>query len=179
MSFKFQSLLNTVTGLFKPKDFPIVAKGTSGTEIFSGMFDEEYLSGLLTPECRVDAFDEMRRSDPQVAMLLSVVKDPIKSATWGIRAVDDSDEEKEIAEFVEHVLFKDMGYSDGSKVKTFSEFIIEVLTFIEFGYSVFEVVHKLVENHPTWGTYHGIADIAFRHQRSIIEWHLNQNGSIR
>ena len=179
MSFKFQSLLNTVTGLFKPKDFPIVAKGTSGTEIFSGMFDEEYLAGLLTPDCLVDAFDEMRRADPQVAMLLSVVKDPIKSATWGIRAVDDSDEEKEIAEFVEHVLFKDMGYSDGSKVKTFSEFIIEALTFVDFGFSVFEVVHKLVENHPVFGTYHGIADIAFRHQRSILEWHLNKNGSIR
>lgn len=179
MNLKFQSLLNTVTGVFRPKDFPIVAKGTSGTEIFSGMFDEEYLSGLLTPDCRVDAFDEMRRADPQVAMLLSVVKDPIKSATWGIRAVDDSEEEKEIADFVEHVLFKDMGYSDGSKVKTFSEFIIEALTFVEFGYSVFEVVHKLVENDPVFGTYHGIADIAFRHQRSIIEWHLNQNGSIR
>ena len=179
MSFKFQSLLNTVTGLFKPKDFPIVAKGTSGTEIFSGMFDEEYLATLLTPDCMVDHFDEMRRADPQVAMLLSVVKDPIKSATWGIRAVDDSDEELEIAEFVEHVLFKDMGYSDGSKVKTFSEFIIEALTFVEFGFSVFEVVHKLVENHPVYGTYHGIADIAFRHQRSILEWHLNKNGSIR
>ena len=121
----------------------------------------------------------MRRGDPQVKMLLSVSKGPIKSATWLIQPVDDSDEEKEIAAFIDHVLFEDMGLSDGSKVKTFSEFITEALTFIEFGHSVFEVTHKLVENHPRFGTYHRISHLGFRPQRTIFDWNFNRHGTIK
>jgi len=177
INFKFQNLRSKVANFISPKRLPTVSKGTSGTELFSGMFDEEVLQKLLN-EQGIEAFDEMRRSDPQVKMLLSVSKGPIKSATWLIQPVDDSDEEMEISAFIEHVLFNDMGFSDGSKRKTFSEFITETLTFIEFGHSVFEVTHKLVENHPRFGTYHGIADLGFRHQRSILEWNLRMNGSI-
>jgi len=177
INFRFQNLRSKVANLIRPKRFPTIAKGTSGTELFSGMFDEETLQKLLN-ERGIEAFDEMRRSDPQVKMLLSVSKGPIKSATWLIQPVDDSDEEMEIAAFIEHVLFNDMGFKDRSKRKTFSEFITEILTFIEFGHSVFEVTHKLVENHPRFGTYHGIADLGFRHQRSILEWNLRMNGSI-
>lgn len=178
MSFKFQNLRSKIANIIMPKRLPTAAKGTSGTEILSGYFDEEYLQKLLN-ENAIEAFDEMRRSDAQIKMLLSVSKGPIKSATWLIQPVDDSDEEMNIAAFIEHILFEDIGFSDGSKRKTFSEFITEALTFIEFGYSVFEVTHKLVENHPRFGTYHGIADLGFRHQRSILEWHLNRNGSIK
>ncbi len=178
MNFKFQNLRSKVASLISPKRLPTISKGTSGTELLSGMFDEEKLQKLLN-DLGIEAFDEMRRSDPQVKMLLSVSKGPIKSATWLIQPVDDSDEEIEIAAFIEHVLFNDIGFSDGSKRKTFSEFITEALTFIEFGHSVFEVTHKLVENHPRFGTYHGIADLGFRHQRSIFEWNLNRNGSIK
>jgi len=78
------------------------AKGTSGTEIFAGMFDEEDLQKLANDR-GIETFDQMRRSDSQVAMLLAVVKNPIKSARWGIVAVDDSDQEKEKAAFVEHL----------------------------------------------------------------------------
>lgn len=179
LNIRFQNLRSTVADLISPKS-KLVTKpiGTSGTEIFNGFFDEEKLAKLVD-ERGIEIFDQMRRSDGQVRMLLSVVKNPIKSATWGIVPVDDSDEEKEKAAFIEHIFFNDMGFPDESKVKTFSEFIAEALTFSEFGYSVFEIIHKVVENHPRFGTYIGLADLAFRHQKTIFQWHLNQNGSIK
>lgn len=154
------------------------AAGTSGTEIFSGYFDEEYLTKLLNTE-GIKVFDQMRRSDGQVAMLLRVVKNPIKSARHWIEPASDEDEHVEHAEFIKHVLFEDMGYPDGTKRKSFLTFVTEALTFVEFGFSVFEMVHKSVKNHPVWGDYLGIKDLGFRHQRSIIEWDLHENGGIK
>lgn len=144
--------------------------GSSGTEIYSGFFDEEYLTKLLNTE-GIKVYDQMRRSDGQVKMLLSVVKNPIKSAAWSVVPVAEDDEEKEIAAFVEHVLFSDMR-------KPFTAFLAEALTMVEFGFSVFEIVHKRVKGHKRFGDYLGIDNLAFRHQRSVYEWNLNPDGTI-
>ncbi|MGR3219222.1 MAG: phage portal protein family protein [Candidatus Anammoxibacter sp.] len=152
-------------------------EGTSGTDIFGGRFSEEYLQKLLGQDA-IPVFDEMRRSDGQVAMLLSVVKSPIKAASWSIEAVDNSDEERNVAEFAQHVLFDDLATPDGQKKKKFKELLSEILTCVDFGHSVFEIVHKVVKGHPKFGDYIGYADIGFRHQRTIEEWILRENGSI-
>ncbi len=62
--------------------------GSSGTENYGGYFEEEYLDALRNNE-RADVFDKMRRSDPQVMMCLSAVKNPIKSASAEIHAAGD------------------------------------------------------------------------------------------
>ena len=76
-----------------------ISTGSSGTDISGGVFSEEYLSALTSVEAS-DVYDEMRRSDDQVKMLLRVVKNPIVSASWDIEPVDDSEEEKKIRDFV-------------------------------------------------------------------------------
>lgn len=154
----------------------LTVKGTSGTEIYAGRFDEEYLDSLLADQ-GVAVFDKMRRSDGQVKMLLSVVKNPIKSASWSFTPVDESEEEAEISEFASHVIMRDIVNKNG-KHKTFSDFISEALTMIEFGFSAFEIVHKNVKGHKQFGDYLGLADLGFRHQRSIFEWGLRTDGSI-
>jgi SPP1 gp7 family putative phage head morphogenesis protein len=155
----------------------LIAKGSSGTEIYSGYFDEEYLSKLQA-ERGIKVFDEMRRSDGQVKMLLSAVKNPIKSASWEIEAAGEEESDYEIRDFIHHILFKDIGNVEGTKYKTFNEFISEALTMIEYGFSSFEIVHKMVKGDKAFGDYLGIADFGFRHQRSILEWILNDDGSI-
>lgn len=152
-------------------------KGTSGTEIYSGYYAEEYLNKIRGYR-GAKLYDEMRRSDSQVAMLSSVVKNPIKSAKWNIEAVDDSDEEKEIAEFIKFVLFKDIINPETGKRKTFGEFVEEALSCVEFGFSVFEIVHKSIKGHSVWGDYIGLRDIGFRSQKTIERWALNEDGSI-
>jgi hypothetical protein len=60
------------------------ATGSSGTEIYSGYFSEEYLQKLRgTPGAKI--YDEMRRSEAQIAMLMSAVINPIKAATWTVQ----------------------------------------------------------------------------------------------
>ena len=156
-----------------------VNHGSTGIEVFAGNFSEEYLAKFLNMPSGMDIYDKMRRSDYQVAMLLSAVKNPIVSANWGIEAVDDSEEEQEIAEFVRFCLFEDIRYPDGSKVKSFRDFLTEALTCLDFGFSLFEPVYKVVMDHPVWGNYIGLRDIAFRSQKTIYEWHLNNNGTIK
>ena len=76
-------------------------RGTSGTDISAGVFTEEYLNSLTSTQA-ADKYDEMRRSDSQIKMLLRIVKSPVISASWGIEAVDDSDEEQTIRDFIEY-----------------------------------------------------------------------------
>lgn len=156
-----------------------VNQGTTGTEMFSGMFSEEYLDKFSQMPEGIEIYDKMRRSDYQVQMLLAAVKNPIISASWGVEAVDDSKEEQEIAEFVKFCLFEDISYPDGSKSKTFRDFLTEALTSIEFGFCLFEPIYKVVMDHPKWGNYIGLRDIGYRSQKTIYEWNLNQNGSIK
>ncbi len=153
------------------------ASGTDGTEIYAGYYSEEYLNELRGAE-GAKLYDMMRRQDSQVAMLLSVIKNPIKSASWLIEPVDDSEKEKEIAAFAEHVLFKDIKNPKTGLKKTFSEVIEEALTCIEFGHSVFEKVHKTVKGHPIYGDYIGLKTLGFRSQKTIEQWGIAQDGSI-
>jgi|14BtaG_2_1085337.scaffolds.fasta_scaffold02197_3 hypothetical protein len=174
-----QDFLKNIFGKSSESPEHFVNEGTTGIEIFSGSYAEEYLSKFATMPEGMDVFDKMRRSDYQVQMLLSAVKNPIIAANWGVEAVDDTDEEQEIAKFVQFCLFEDMGYPDGSKSKSFREFITEALTSIEFGFSLFEPVYKVVMDHPKWGNYVGVRDIGYRSQKTIYEWNLNKNGSIK
>ena len=57
--------------------------GASGTMIFSGYYDEEYLSRLTGTQA-ADHYDQMRRSDGQINMLLTARKNPILTASKSI-----------------------------------------------------------------------------------------------
>ncbi len=153
--------------------------GTSGTEVYAGNFNEEYLSTFLDMPEGIKDYDKMRRKDYQVIMLLTAIKNPILAASWSVTPVDETKEEAEIAEFIKFCLFEDIGEPDGSTKKTFLEFLTEAMTSLEFGFSLFEPVYKVVMKHPKWGNYIGLRDIAFRSQKTIFEWNLNKNGSIK
>lgn len=174
----FMNKMLSSVGITKNYAFPLFGLGASGTDIFSGQYDEEYLQKLKGTE-GIDIYSQMRRNDAQVAMLLKTVKNPIIGARWYVEPADESDEEAEKADLVQHVLFNDMRYPDNSKSKTFTEFLVEALTSMEYGHSVFEIVHKVVTGHPTYGDYIGLKDLAYRHPRSIEEWQLYKNGGLK
>lgn len=135
--------------------------GSSGTEVFSGYFAEEYLR-LLRGKRGAKIWDEMRRSEPQVAMLLAAMTNPIKSANWTIEAAKDSGElGDKIAEHMKAIFF------DGID---FEAFLHEALTFLPYGFSAFEVIHNVVFNHPKFGTFNGLKAIAFRSQKTVERW---------
>lgn len=141
--------------------------GSYGTDINAGYPSEEYLATLRTQD-RADVFDKMRRSDSQVIMLLSAVKNPIKSATRTIEPVDDSPDETKIADLIRHMLFCDMD-------QPFDAFLGEALTVCEFGHSVFENVKKIVLNDEKFGNYIGLKALLFRSPRTIERWNVWQD----
>jgi len=147
--------------------------GTSGIDISGGRFYEEYLDALTSTES-ADVFDEMRRSDDQAKMLLRVVKNPILSARWFIEAASEEDEDKKISDFVQHVLFEDLGTED--RPKSFKKFQRETLTSVEFGYSLFEITNKIVRNDPDFGDYIGIKGLDWRSPKTIEEWGVAKDG---
>jgi len=174
----FMNKLLSSVGITKNYNFPLFGLGAAGTDIFSGQFDEEYLSKLKGTQ-GINVYSQMRRNDAQVSMLLKTVKNPILGARWYVEPHDESDQADEMAGLVEHVLFNDMRYPDGSKSKTFLQFIEEAMTMMEYGFSLFEVIHKVVTGHPVYGDYIGLKDLAYRHPRSIEEWVLYKNGGLK
>lgn len=153
--------------------------GTTGTAIYSGHYDEEYLNTFLNMPDGIDTYDQMRRSDAQITMLRNSIRNPILGANWFIEAVDDSEEERQKKDFISYVLFEDMGYPDGSKYKTWIEFVEEALSYLDFGFCIHEIVHKVVQNDPIWGNYIGLKDLGYRSQKTIYQWNLLPNGGIK
>lgn len=161
--FRLQSVENS--DLVKKVTIHVEETGSSGTEIFGGYYNEEYLAKLRgTPA--MDLYDQMRRSDPKIKMVLSAVKNPIKSAQWKVQPGDVGEQYKLHAELIEQILFKDLEQSWQSQ-------LAEILTHLDFGFSIFEVIHKVVLNHPKFGNYNSLAKLAWRNPRTIERWNLD------
>lgn len=139
------------------------AIGKSGTEIYAGYFSEEYLDALKGGPDTAKVYDRMRRSEAQIAMLINAITNPIKSACWEIEAHESEGDFEDHADFIKSQLFDAID---------FENFKHEALTFIPFGFSVFEFVHNVVFNHPKFGTFNGLKAIAFRSQKTIQSWKL-------
>ncbi len=151
----------SMTAGIKTQTKPI---GSSGTEVFSGYFSEEYLQSLRGRR-GAKIWDEMRRSEAQVAMLLGAIMNPIKSACWEFEAPDTlADSEKQLL-LLNTVFKKDLDWD---------QFMHEALTCVPFGYSLFEAIHKVAFNHPKLGTYNGLAALGFRSQKTIERWNVEK-----
>lgn len=140
------------------------SRGSSGTQVFGGYFSEEYLQ-QLRGKLGAKAWDEMRRSESQVAMLMSAVMNPIKSAKWEFAPFDQTPEAILQAELVTACL---------KEMIDWETFLHEALTFIPFGFSLFEVVHKVVFNDPKFGTFNGLLNLGFRSQKTIERWNIEK-----
>lgn len=141
--------------------------GVSGTQIYDGYITNDYLQKLDGLN-GIAIYEKMRRSDSQIRAVLNNITLPIISTPWHIEpykdennVVDTLDLEK--AKFVEKCLFKDME-------RTWEETLKEILSFLPFGFSVFEKVYK-------GDSKNGITlrKLAFRKQATIEKW-LMSNG---
>lgn len=134
--------------------------GNSGTEIFSGYFTEEYLQKLRGRR-GAKTYDEIRRSEAQVAMLLNAIMNPIKAAVSQFEAapgVTNSELHKEFIEF------------NAKDCIDWETHLHEALTMLVFGYSLFETIHSVVFNHEKFGTFNGLRALAYRSQKTIERW---------
>lgn len=132
--------------------------GDSGTERYSGYFMEEP-NAQWRDEARVDNVETMRRTDGTVKQILTALKAPLLSANW-FTAIDSKDKtDLEIREWAEQNRLK--------MNRTWKSFLRESLTYLDFGYSVFEKIYKKGEDGKIW-----LMDLEPRIQRSIQSWQL-------
>lgn len=144
-----------------------IPKGKSGTLVTAYQVEDDYLSELLGIEGQIQ-YEKMERSDSQIRKLMHAVNNPIKSATWSIEPASDEEKDVKAAQLIEQILFKDL--PEGFKAK-----LDEILDFPWRGHSVFEVVHKNITKAP-FGSYTGLANLAWRDQKTLDEWHFSRDG---
>lgn len=145
--------------------------GSSGTAIYSGYISEEYLQDLVGRPA-ADVYDKMRRNDADVKMVMLAIKGLLMGATMEVEPASQDAKHVKQAEHIEHMLFHD-------QAKDWAETKEEALSFTEFGYFLFEYTHKLVTNHPKFGTYVGLKKLGWRSPRTIERWNLNPDGSLK
>ena len=124
-------------------------------------------------------FREMKDNDPVIGAILMAFEMLLRAAEFRIEAADDSQEAKDAQLFVEQC-FADM---EG----TTDDFLAEVLTFLPFGFAVFEVVYKIRGGRKATdparysqfddGLY-GIKKLAPRAQWTIDRFLTDENGAI-
>lgn len=137
------------------------AVGNSGTQVFGGYFSEEYLNELRG-RTAARKWDEMRRSEAQISMLLNAMINPIKAANWEIESAKPGDATMDLhAELARTCVF------DMIDINTFKH---ESLTCPVFGFAIFEIVHSVEYNHPKFGTFNGLKALGFRSQKTIENW---------
>lgn len=167
----------TPTGKRPELDQSII--GTSGLLLTGGFVQTDFLNVLNAPR-KYRALREMADNDPLIGGFLHAITMLCRQVEWKIVPADDSDAADEAREFVDEVFFKDMSHP-------WSDFIAEVLTFLPFGFSVFEIVYKVRggpdEEAPERRSRYddervGIRKLAFRSQETIFRWHLQDDGGI-
>lgn len=158
------------------EDVKIIEIGTSGTDIYGGYFQEEYLQELKGKKA-ADVYDSIVRSDAKVSMCLDAVKNPLVGATWGVGFIENiSDSDKAEAEkqkaLMDRILF------NGGLDKSWRSILKEILTLVEYGYSLFEITDRPVINDSEIGTYSGLKSMAYRSQKTIERWGLERDGTL-
>jgi SPP1 gp7 family putative phage head morphogenesis protein len=115
--------------------------GFTGTKIFAGLPMDEYNRDLSFP-LSTKVYDQMRRSDGQIAAILMAMKLPIRSTKWYLepdKDAKDSNLAEQIADFIKDNLMGGMKYS-------WDDHLREALLMLDFGFSVFEKVYR----YDTW-----------------------------
>ncbi|MCK5608277.1 hypothetical protein KAR91_40725 [Candidatus Pacearchaeota archaeon] len=149
------------------------ARGTSGTEVYAGYFDEEYLDTLKNSDAAC-VYDKIARSDTQAKMLLSAIQNPIRTAPYEITSQRDEDIFNDHAEVCKRVLLEDIDMD---------RFVDEALKAPKYGNAVFEKVHQVNINKPILDedgrvildSYVGLNKLGWRSPKTIETWNFDQD----
>lgn len=151
---------------------PLPEVGRPGTQFMHGFLQtEEYVPELVGTR-GLQTYEKMRRSDGMVAATLRGIKLPLLSATWEIQAASDSPEDEAIADQLRYDLFEGMSL-------TWAEHLRQVLTYLDLGFYVCEIVWDAERTRLQDGSPHyGLRKLAPRLQRTIAEWVIEDDGGL-
>jgi hypothetical protein len=140
--------------------------GSTSASPWTSFTRQEYNPALVGLK-GYEIFDKMRKSDGTVRGTLRAIKTPALAGRWFIEAADDTDEQRDIADFVWKNLTEWMSIS-------FIQVLTESLLMLDFGNFMFE---------PVWDerTIDGkrrivLSKLAPRHPMDVKQWKFDHNG---
>ena len=137
-----------------------VELGDSGVRIFGGIIDnDEYINNLRGPAL-MRTIEEMRRGDATVKAGLIAAKAPLIAADWYAQAAGDDDVDDETKKLTDYTMVKILHWKQ--------RLLPEILTMLDFGFSVFEIVIDWVEFDGK--EYLVPVKVAYRKQTTIQAW---------
>lgn len=133
--------------------------GDSGVPIFNGIISSDEYRPELRGRYAIKTYDEMRRGDATVHAGLMAVKYPIISVEWTTEAGGEDAVDDEAKELVDY---------NFTEVINWRESLTEMLTMLDFGFYVAELVFD-------WRNVNGtdrivLTKIAYRKQTTIESW---------
>lgn len=150
----------------KPKS-NFTPRGRSGTLVTGFEIQDDYLQEFIGIPGQ-ELCHKMLLSDSQIRKPVHAISNPIRSAKWDIEPASDETKDLEVAALMKHILFKDL--PGGFKCK-----LDEILKFPWHGHSIFEI-HHANNFDKKFGHYTGLANLAYRDQRTIDKWDFNELG---
>jgi hypothetical protein len=152
--------------------------GYPGLEVYGGYVHEEMLSELQGRK-GIQLYEEMRKNDSIVGAMLLVASQLIHNASVEVDPSEqnpEAQESLEAQELVRSALF-DMG-------ETWTDTLSEILTFLDFGFSVCSVWHRQRNGYhrDKWKSSRytdnkwGWAGISLRSQTTLERWEIDKKG---
>ena len=152
--------------------------GTTGLRRSGGFITEEFLNQLRGRRGLL-VYREMADNDPVIGSILYAIEKVTLRLDWRIDPYDDSDEAKEIAEFVDQCL-EDMSDS-------FDQTLASILSMLVYGFSFHEIVYKVrggdVDDPKRKSKYKdgkiGWRKFPIRAQETLNNWMMDPEGGIQ
>src|SRR5215471_3111168 len=162
----------------------LMERGTSGLRRAGGYVREDLLVELTGLQ-GVRKYREMRDNSPVIGSCLYALEMLTRNVKWTITPADDTAEAKRYADLLEGMLFDDLDMP-------WALLLSEILSFLPFGWSLFEMVFKRRQgldpplnpdgsrSLPSQFTdgYIGLGKIAPRSQDTLLRWEFDHTGGL-
>lgn len=149
--------------------------GCTGLYVGQGRVIDNSIIPLRGPK-KIKLLEEMVRFDSTIGAFNNMYQSTASSVTWRVKPKDDTDEAKEVADFIHSCLFEDLNHS-------FQEMITNALTASQYGFAIIEPVYKLRngknKDKSKSSIYNdgliGLAKLSARYQGSITKWNYDED----
>lgn len=144
----------------------------------SGHISEEFLPQLQGYNA-IKVYKEMRDNDPVVGAALFAIEMLVRNVEWVVEPADNNDVARRDAEYLEQAM-DDMSH-------TWSDFMVEAMSAVPFGFAPFEVVYKKRQGwhrDPSRRSKFndggvGWRKFSIRSQDSLDSWEFDDDGGLR
>ena len=157
------------------ENLSFVEFGATGLKQFGGYVREEWLREL-TGWRGLRMYREMRDNDPIIGAMFFAIEFLLRGVDFKFEAASDAPEDIEAAEFCQSCMT--------DTEQTWPELISEILTFLQYGWDVHEIVYKLrggkspdpKKNSRYDDGMIGWRKFAGRAQETLLHWEFDESG---